>query len=64
MIPRKQTHTRKMTKLRMNSRGMSMKMRRATRKILKRRRLTSLPPLEVRLARGDHERIIKRLLDY
>lgn len=64
MIPRKQTHTRKMTKLRMNSRGMSMKMRRATRKILKRRRLTSLPPLEVRLARGDQERIIKRLLDY
>lgn len=64
MIPRKQTHTRKMTKLRMNSRGMSMKMRRVTRKILKRRRLTSLPPLEVRLARGDQERIIKRLLDY
>ena len=64
MIPRKQTHTRKMTKLRMNSKGMSMKMRRATRKILKRRGLTSLPPLEVRLARGDQERIIKRLLDY
>ena len=64
MIPRKQTHTRKMTKLRKNIRGMSMKMRRVTRKILKRRRLTSLPPLEVRLARGDQERIIKRLLDY
>ena len=65
MIPRKQTHTRKMMKLRRSRRRRERPMMKITqgmstrRRRLKKRRLMSLLPPEARLARGDPEKIIR-----